>query len=117
MTCKHCPTIRIGVVIARTNTKPLKFDELSQEARDQWGRNGTDDYRDRIQCCFNCPHWHCVRAVDHEYAWNPCLTTRAKGDGEFVQTKFDYWCPDYAGQMSEQNLVWVEEWQALEGEL
>ena len=96
------------------NVKPLKFAELSQAARDQWEQSDTDDYRDRIQCCFNCPHWHCERAIDREYAWNPCLITRSKGDSEFVTVKFDYWCPDYTGTMREHSLAWEEEWAEVE---
>lgn len=92
----------------------VKLEELSQEARDQWTSCGTENYRDRIQSCFNCPNWHCFRPIDHEYAWNPCLRTRAKGDSEFTTVKFDFWCPDYAGRKEELNLAWVEAWERAE---
>lgn len=96
------------------NVKPLKFAQLSQDAQDQWEKNGTTDYKVRIQCCFNCPNWHCEREIDRNYAWNPCLTTRARGEGEFCTVKFDFWCPDYAGDMQERNLAWVEQWDEVE---
>lgn len=98
------------------NVKPLTFGELSQAARDQWEQSGTDDYKERIQSCFNCPHWHCERAVDHEYAYNPCLVTRGKGKAEFLTVKFDFWCPDYAGEKTVRNLAWYEEWAFLSWE-
>lgn len=96
------------------DVKPLMFAELSAAAQKQWSDNGTDDYRNRIRCCFNCPHWHCERAVDHEYAYNPCLVTRGKGDSGFLTVKFDFWCPDYEGTMPERNLAWEDEWQEVE---
>ena len=74
--------------------------------------NKTDDYKYRIQCCYNCRHWEVDYTLMNEYAYNACSIEYRLNDkgneSNFITTKFDYWCPNYCGNKQEENLVYKE---------
>ena len=96
-----------------------KFSELSEDARKQWEGSGSDDYREAIQSCANCPYWECPRPTDREdYLYNMCLTGKFLDytDRDFVLTKFDSWCPSYGGSSKVENIAWKEAWEIISKE-
>lgn len=91
------------------------LDDVSEAAMEQWTSNGTDDYKHKIQCCYNCPNWCVDHSLMNEYAYNACKSERiAPSDGGVTNTKFDFWCPSYGGCMTTPNLVFKELWEAEE---
>lgn len=85
------------------------LDKTSAEAQAQWASNGTDDYKYRIQSCYNCRHWCKDATLMGDYAWNRCRIEERNFWGA-LGTRFDYCCPDYLGFEKELNITWLELW-------
>ena len=86
----------------------MNLEDCSEAAQKQWNENGTDDYKYRIKSCSNCFYWEKDYSLIYDYAYNAC--THMFGADGWRNTKFDFWCPNYAGPMEEPNLVYEEYW-------
>lgn len=84
------------------------LEKTSDEAQAQWADNDVDDYKYRIQSCYNCRKWCKDITLMGDYAWNTCK------DGRWIGAcgmRFDACCPDYIGFMKEPNVTFIELWE------
>lgn len=85
------------------------LDKTSAEAQAQWASNDVDDYKYRIQSCYNCRYWCKDITLMGDYAWNRCRIEERNFWGA-LGTRFDCCCPDYLGFEKELNITWLELW-------